>query len=111
MRGAVPFRQVVVPRRDARVDDRDADPGAGVAERLVNRRRSHRHRGAVVVRAGRTVLVDAEDGRVRFEARDDAVREGEHVSVDDVELPVRANCLNSWGNVAPGTSVTMTWLI
>ena len=84
VRGAL-IVQVVVPPRDARVDDRHADAGAVIAPLLLRRAGADRHRRAVVVPRNRTVEVDAQHFRALGNLLDDAVRELDGHAVDELE--------------------------
>ena len=88
VRAARAARQVVVPRRDAGVDDRNADARAGVTERLLNGPRTDRDRGAVVVLERRPIVVDAKRARIRRQAAQQTVRQIENRSVQKTEVAV-----------------------
>ena len=93
---------------DARVDDRDADAGAVVAERGADRRGADGDRRPVVEAGGRTVVVDAEDLRHLLELLQDAVGQLQAQTVDDPErlsVHVPPELLR---RCAPGTKVTIT---
>ena len=79
------IRQIVVPCRDARVEDRDADAGAGQPQTALHGARADGQRRAVVVFLDRTVVVNAEDLGMPLELRDRGVRQVEDVAVDDAK--------------------------
>ena len=77
--------QVVVPGRDARVDDRDADAGAGQPEIVLHGARADGDGGAVVVRLiGRSYCSWKTVG-MRRQLPQQTVRQVEHLTVDQVE--------------------------
>ena len=78
-----------MPPGDARVDDGDADAGAGQAHRLVDGERADAERRPVVELGGGPIEMDAEDRGVRGKPRQQPVRNIDDVTVDDVELAGR----------------------
>ena len=72
---AVGHREVIVPGRDARVDHRDADAGAGVAILRVHVLRADRGGGARDARRGFAIDVDALDLRIIREALEQHIRD------------------------------------
>ena len=80
-------REIVVPPGDARVDDGDANTGAGEAEAPLNGARADRDGGTEVMSRRRSVVVDPEDFGPRFELPQDVIRQVEHLAVDDAETP------------------------
>src|SRR5207248_11598514 len=79
-------REVVVPGGDARIDHRNADAGAGDAERTLRGERADRQRCAEVVLEDRAVVVHVEHVRLRRELLQQAVRQIDDVPVDQVQL-------------------------
>src|SRR5712691_3489600 len=94
-RGAV--RQIVVPRRDPRVDDRDADAGAREAERAVHGESTRRQRRRVVRLRERTVVADVENVRMLRQPLDQPVGQAERLTVDDPEPLVGVRVLLELG--------------
>ena len=80
--------EVVVPARDARVDDRHTDAGAGKAETAIDFPRPDRQRRAVVRAGRRPVVVHVEHVRMRRQLLQRAVRQLEHLSVDEAQQAV-----------------------
>ncbi len=74
-----------MPPGDARVDDGDANAGAGEAEAPLNGARAGRDGGTEVMSRRRSVVVDPEDFGPRFELPQDVIRQVEHLAVDDAE--------------------------
>ena len=61
---AIGDAQVVVPRRDARIDDRDADAVAAISHQLLHRARPDGHGGAADEPLSGTIVMNLLDARI-----------------------------------------------
>src|SRR5262249_2930544 len=78
--------EVVVPRRDTRVDHGDVHPGAGQTERLADGARADRQRRAVVEFRSGTVVMNSKDRRMLRELAEQAIRYVDDLTVDDAKF-------------------------
>src|SRR5262249_46289202 len=74
--------QVVMPRRDPRVDDPDANPGSGITVRLLHGAGTDRDRHAVHLARGWTVVDDAVHAGVVSKLLELSVGEQHDLAVD-----------------------------